>query len=212
MKTLIKKKTTISNSDNLIILCNKNINRSDFNINKEELQYIKKEQQKGKEIVSINQYKRLIFLILPKKEKNLNKNAENCRMIGDNLAEKLKEVSSVLIINDKQNQTETLQIAEGIALGNYRFTKHKTQIREHKFKTIYLCKNSSQKDITELQNLIDAVYFTRNLINEPFSHLKAKDLANLAVKSAQKNGIKTTVLNKKKITSLKMGGLLAVNK
>ena len=133
-------------------------------------------------------------------------------MIGDNLAEKLKEVSSVLIINDKQNQTETLQIAEGIALGNYRFTKHKTQIREHKFKTIYLCKNSSQKDITELQNLIDAVYFTRNLINEPFSHLKAKDLANLAVKSAQKNGIKTTVLNKKKITSLKMGGLLAVNK
>tara|TARA_B000000441_G_C21691908_1_gene320137 strand:+ start:445 stop:1008 length:564 start_codon:yes stop_codon:yes gene_type:complete len=187
MKTLIKKKTTISNSDNLIILCNKNINRSDFNINKEELQYIKKEQQKGKEIVSINQYKRLIFLILPKKEKNLNKNAENCRMIGDNLAEKLKEVSSVLIINDKQNQTETLQIAEGIALGNYRFTKHKTQIREHKFKTIYLCKNSSQKDITELQNLIDAVYFTRNLINEPFSHLKAKDLANLAVKSAQKN-------------------------
>ena len=51
MKTLIKKKTTISNSDNLIILCNKNINRSDFNINKEELQYIKKEQQKGKEIV-----------------------------------------------------------------------------------------------------------------------------------------------------------------
>ena len=212
MKTLIKKKTTISNSDNLIILCNKNINRSDFNITKEELQYIKKEQQKGKEIVSINQYKRLIFLILPKKEKNLNKNAENCRMIGDNLAEKLKEVSSVLIINDKQNQTETLQIAEGIALGNYRFTKHKTQIKEHKFKTIYLCKNSSQKDITELQNIIDAVYFTRNLVNEPFSHLKAEDLANLAVKSAQKNGIKTTVLNKKKITSLKMGGLLAVNK
>ena len=121
MKTLIKKKTTISSTDNLIILCNKNINLSNFNITKEELQYIKKEQQKEKEIVSINQYKnkRLIFLIIPKKEKNLNKNAENCRMIGDNLAEKLKEESSVLIINAKQNQTETLQIAEGIALGNF---------------------------------------------------------------------------------------------
>ena len=47
MKTLIKKKTTISNSDNLIILCNKNINRSDFNINKESF-IISKEQQKEK--------------------------------------------------------------------------------------------------------------------------------------------------------------------
>ena len=128
MKTLIKKKTTISNTNNLIILCNPNINLSDFKITKEELQYIKKKQQKEKEIVSINQYKRHIFLILPKKEKNPNKNAENCRMIGDNLAKKLKEESSVLIINAKQNQTEALQIAEGIALGNYRFTKHKTEI------------------------------------------------------------------------------------
>jgi leucyl aminopeptidase len=212
MKTLIKKKTTISDTNNLIILYNTNINLSDFKITKQELHYIKKEQQKEKEIIAINQYTRHIFLILPKKEKDLNKNAENHRMLGDNLAERLKEESSVLIINAEKKQTEALQIAEGIALGNYRFTKHKTQPNEHKFKTIYLCENSNQKNITELQNIIDAVYFTRNLVNEPFSHLKANDLSDLAVKSAKKNGIKTTVLHKKKITSLKMGGLLAVNK
>ena len=56
------------------------------------------------------------------------------------------------------------------------------------------------------------IYFTRDLINEPFSHLTAKDLAERAVKSGLKNKFKTTVLNKKKIESLKMGGLLAVNK
>ncbi|MBT5858477.1 MAG: leucyl aminopeptidase, partial [Flavobacteriales bacterium] len=61
-------------------------------------------------------------------------------------------------------------------------------------------------------NVVDSVYLTRDLINEPFSHLGAKDLANAAVKSGKKYGFKTTVFNKKKIESLKMGGLLAVNK
>ena len=37
-----------------------------------------------------------------------------------------------------------------------------------------------KKDLQELQNIIDAVYFTRDLINEPFSHLTAQDLANAA--------------------------------
>ncbi|MBC8474449.1 MAG: leucyl aminopeptidase [Cryomorphaceae bacterium] len=212
MKTLIKKKTTISNQDNLILLCDLKSKLSDFPLSKQELDYIKKEQKDKKEIVAINQYGRHIFVILPKQEKDANKNAENCRMLGDSLAGTLKDESAALIIDLKENQTEAMQIAEGIALSNYTFTKHKTDPKPNKLETIYLCKNSNQKDIAELQNIIDAVYFTRDLINEPFSHLTAKDLANAAVKSAKKYGIKTTVLNKKKIEALKMGGLLAVNK
>ena len=42
MKTIIKKKTTISEKDNLIILCDKKSNLSDFNLNEAELKYIKK--------------------------------------------------------------------------------------------------------------------------------------------------------------------------
>ena len=212
MKTLIKKKTTISNQDNLILLCDLKSKLSDFPLSKQELDYIKNEQKDKKEIVAINQYRRHIFVILPKQEKDANKNAENCRMLGDSLAGTLKDESAALIIDLKENQTEAMQIAEGIALSNYTFTKHKTDPKPNKLETIYLCKNSNQKDIAELQNIIDAVYFTRDLINEPFSHLTAKDLANAAVKSAKKYGIKTTVLNKKKIEALKMGGLLAVNK
>ena len=70
----------------------------------------------------------------------------------------------------------------------------------------------SNDEISELQNIIDSVYFTRDLINQPFSHLTATDLANEAKKSGKENGIKVSVFNKKKIKSLNMGGLLAVNK
>ena len=212
MKTLIKKKTTISEKDNLILLCNKKSKLSDFNLSKKEIGYIKKEQKCNSEIIAINQYGRHIFVILPKKEKDANKHAEHCRLIGDNLVERLKDEKSAFIVDVKGNQTEAMQIAEGMALSNYTFTKHKTKEEANKLKTIYLCKDSNEKNITELQNIVDSVYFTRDLINEPFSHLTAKDLANSAVNSGEKYGIKTNVYNKKKIQSLKMGGLLAVNK
>ena len=39
-------------------------------------------------------------------------------------------------------------------------------------------KKNERQDIIELQNIINAVFFTRDLVNEPFSHLTAKDLAN----------------------------------
>ena len=75
-----------------------------------------------------------------------------------------------------------------------------------------MCKNSTKKDIEELQNIVNSVYLTRDLVNEPFSHLTATDLANQTKKTGKSSGFKTTVFNKKKIESLKMGGLLAVNK
>ena len=212
MKMRIKKKTTISDKDNLILLCDTKSKLSEFNLSKKELEYIKKEQKDEKEIVVINHYGKYIIVILPKKEKDKNQHAENCRLIGDTLAGKLKDEKSAIIVDVKGNQIEAMQIAEGIALSNYTFTKHKTGGKANKLETIYLCKDSSKKNIKELQNIIDAVYLTRDLINEPFSHLTAKDLSESAKKVGKEYGFKTTVFNKKKIESLKMGGLLAVNK
>ena len=127
MKMLIKRKTTISKKDNLILVCNSNSKLSKFNLSKEELSYIKKEQKNNQEIIPINQYYRYVFIVTPKKENNKNKNAENCRMLGNNLAEKLKNIPSALIIDVKKNQLQIMQISEGLALANYTFTKHKTK-------------------------------------------------------------------------------------
>ena len=102
-------------------------------------------------------------------------------------------------------------MAEGLALSNYTFTQHKSNPNPHHLTEILLNHVSSEK-IHELQNIINGVFLTRDLINQPFSHLTASELANEAKKSAEKNGIKVDVFNKKKIQSLKMGGLLAVNK
>lgn len=212
MKTIIKKKQAFSDQDNLILFCDKKSNLSSFNLSKSEIVFIKKQWGDKKEIVAINQYTRLIFVVTPKQEKNANKYFESLRLLGDQLQASLKNEVAVMIIDVKGKQKELLAITEGIALSNYTFTKHKTDPKAHKLKSIYLEKKIVTKDLEELQNIVNAVYFTRDLINEPFSHLTAKDLAEAAVKSGKANGFKTTVFNKKKIESLKMGGLLAVNK
>ena len=212
MKTIIKKKITISEKDNLIILTNKISNLSDFNLSDSEISHIKKEIKDEKEIITINQYSRIVTIVSPKKEKDNNQYSENIRLLGDKLLSTFSSEKSVLIIGVDNNPNNTLLLAEGLALSNYTFTKHKTEPKANKLKTIYMCKNSNNSDLNELQNIIDSVYLTRDLVNEPFSHLTAIDLANEAKKAGKKNGFKVDIFNKKKIESLKMGGLLAVNK
>ena len=212
MKTIIKKKITISEKDNLIILTNKISNLSDFNLSDSEISHIKKEIKDDKEIITINQYSRIVTIVSPKKEKDNNQYSENIRLLGDKLLSTFSSEKSVLIIDVDNNPNNTLLLAEGLALSNYTFTKHKTEPKANKLETIYMCKNSNKSDLNELQNIIDSVYLTRDLVNEPFSHLTAIDLANEAKKAGKKNGFKVDIFNKKKIESLKMGGLLAVNK
>ena len=212
MKTIIKKKITISEKDNLIILTNKISNLSDFNLSDSEISHIKKEIKDDKEIITINQYSRIVTIVSPKKEKDNNQSSENIRLLGDKLLSTFSSEKSVLIIDVDNNPNNTLLLAEGLALSNYTFTKHKTEPKANKLETIYMCKNSNKSDLNELQNIIDSVYLTRDLVNEPFSHLTAIDLANEAKKAGKKNDFKVDVFNKKKIESLKMGGLLAVNK
>ena len=211
MKTIIKSKVSFSEKDNLIILCDKVSHLSNLNISAEELDYINRKWKSKKEITLINQYSRLLFIVNPKDEDNTNKHLESMRLLGDKIQPDLSEEESVFILNKRKNKNETIAIAEGIALSNYTFTKHKTERKPNTLKTIFLS-DLAKEEISELQNIINSVYLTRNLINEPFSHLTAIDLANAAVKSGKKYGFKTTVYKKKEIEYLKMGGLLAVNK
>ena len=207
MKTLIKKKTTINKKDNLIILTDKKDNLKQYGISEKEHAYIKKVND---EIISINQYDRYLFIVKPKKNRNINLHSENCRLIGDRLIERLIDVNSIVIIDTIMKNDDALKIAEGMALSNYTFDKYKKE-QIKKLKEIHIVSNTPSKEINELNKVIEGVYFSRDLINEPFSHLKAIDLAAAAKKSSNSNGFKVTILVKKEIKNLKMGGLLAVN-
>ena len=210
MKTNIKKTKEITFEENVIFFYPNNTAK-DLYLNEKEIEYLEKEVEKGTEIIKLYDYERYAFIINPKLEKNKNQQTENLRLIGDKLQSMLKEEELVVITLLKNEAKKGLDLAEGLALSNYTFTEHKTDPKTSKLKEIILT-NVSEKEVNELQNIVDSVYLTRDLVNEPFSHLTATELANRAKIAGKNSGFTTDIFNKKKIESLKMGGLLAVNK
>ena len=210
MKTNIKKAKEITFEENVIFFYPNNTAK-DLYLNEKEIEYLEKEVEKGTEIIKLYDYERYAFIINPKVEKNKNQQTENLRLIGDKLQSMLKEEELVVITLLQNEAKKGLDLAEGLALSNYTFTEHKTDPKTSKLKEIILT-NVSEKEVNELQNIVDSVYLTRDLVNEPFSHLTATDLANRAKIAGENSGFTTDIFNKKKIESLKMGGLLAVNK
>ena len=63
----------------------------------------------------------------------------------------------------------------------------------------------------ELQAIIEGTFIARDLVNEPLSYLSAVQYSQDIESYGKKFGFSVEVLHKKKIETLKMGGLLAVN-
>lgn len=103
--------------------------------------------------------------------------------------------------------------AEGVLLGNYNFNKYITKKTKVKNLEVYLYADNPKKlenAIIKAENLIDAVYFTRDLQNEPSNNLTPELLAKRIVDEVKKYGIKTKVLGEEEIAKMKMGALIAV--
>lgn len=137
---------------------------------------------------------------------------EKLRVAGFTIRQHLdKTIESVELIGDS---SASILIAKGIALSNYKFVKYfKDNLKEtNKLNAIYLPSEVSKKQIQEVNNIIDAVYWTRDMVNEPLSYLTAVKFAEEIKNLCEPVGVKVEVLEKAKIEALKMGGLLAVNK
>jgi leucyl aminopeptidase len=104
-------------------------------------------------------------------------------------------------------------IAEGLLLASYRFNKllKKNAQSTWELSTLEVIGLSS-KEFQKLTSLKNAVYETRDLVNFPLLSLNASQLSNRIQTLGEKFGFSTEIFNQAKIKSLKMGGLLGVNK
>ncbi len=101
---------------------------------------------------------------------------------------------------------------EGIFLGNYSFNKYKKEKKQKKLDLIVLHKNQNliKKIISETARLIDAVIFTKDLVNEPAISLTPKSFFQRTRNELIKAGIKVTALTKADMQKKKMNAILAV--
>lgn len=108
----------------------------------------------------------------------------------------------------------TSAFVEGMLLSSYEFLKYKTKDKKEKSLTTLHVEISSadKKDLERVTKITQANFFARDLVNEPLSYLTAVKLSDEIRKAGKENGFSVEVFDRKKIESLKMGGLLAVNK
>jgi leucyl aminopeptidase len=140
-------------------------------------------------------------------------NAEKLRIQGHNVRTKLDKEEKVLqLLGEDDNAL--LAIAEGFALANYQFLKYfKDKDKKiNKIETISIIGKIKKTSVDELNATLEAVYWTRNMVNEPVSYLTASQLSKEIETIAENTDLKVSVFEKNKIEALKMGGLLAVNK
>lgn len=214
----IKKLTSLSKSGNLFYLFDNSTNLVKLNLSKDELSYVsKKLEKKDGQVIAINQYKRWLFLFNTQSEKENYVQLEKARKVGAEIAGRLNASGeeSVSIVDESNRPDLAASVAEGMALGNYQFSKHinkKKDFKANSLKSIgILSKDLSPELAEQIQILTDATLKARDLVNEPVNFLNAVQLAKEAEKLGKASGFKTEVLDKKRIQSLKMGGLLSVN-
>jgi leucyl aminopeptidase len=147
---------------------------------------------------------RFIFLVRD------DQKAEEFRVLGSKIQGFIAESDEQIALLGKEKSV--FNLAEGIALANYQFNRFFSKAKNNNLQTILVQDDADEEKITEFNNTIKSVYWTRDVVNTPVSHLNASQLAEEVVGLGKEAGFSVQVLEKTQIESLKMGGLLAVNK
>ncbi len=209
---------SVKGQENRILLVRKGTDPGTLIGDTKQRAYVSQRLSNNKRMALLNQLDHLTIVCgLDEQIPSLQTQLENARKAGFELHAVLTEheVEKVVIQNGGVEPAECLAVAEGLALTNYQFLKYHTRPEELKnpLQRITIAdKQLSEKDAAHLNHLVESVYLARNLVNEPLSFLTAVQLSKELEKMGSEAGFTVEVFNKKKIDSLKMGGLLAVNK
>ncbi len=150
-----------------------------------------------------------LFIAWTETKEAAAQNKEAARVLASKLAKGLKTEKVVI---SGSNAEQSLAFAEGLALASYQFNKYFTKGERPVALSEIALNGVDQAELTDLKAMVEGTFLARDLVNEPLSYLTATKLAEEAEAAGREFGFSVEVLTKKKIESLKMGGLLAVNR
>jgi leucyl aminopeptidase len=218
MKPEILKTTQISPDQSVICILGKVEIPEILRLTKTEKEFALRRLQAKEDHVFINSYFKGTYLVKVKEGTDPFRRREELRKTASSLKKLIKSGNhKELVITSANAYKGAIEdFAEGLVLSFYSFNKYKTKDEDEGKRSypsrLLLYGDAGKAEIKWLTDLTDAVYFVRDLINEPVNHLNATALAREIQKIGKSAGFKVDVLNKGQIEALKMGGLLAVNK
>lgn len=185
-------------------------------LSEKEQAYIQSKVEKDFDSASVNQYDKEVFILKVSKEHS-PKNQELARRAGAKVTGLVNasKATAIEIKDLSTNESYAIATAEGMALTNYQFLKYfkDADKKQNSLATISLVSTTlATQEVEDLIAVVEANAWAKDMVNEPLSFLTATELANQIVLKTEPLGVKVEVLDQLKIETLKMGGLLAVNK
>ena len=189
---------------------------SSLGFSEDEINYLNGSLKDDFEWKLINRLKEQIYVVKVS-DKPTSKSQEKIRKSGADITKSLNEFKQkeVAVYDKTKGEGYLSSISEGMALANYQFLKYfkDAKNKTNTLKSIYAqSKDISKEQLLELNAIVEATFWARDLVNEPVSFLNAEELSNQIVEMGKKANFKVEVLDQIKLETLKMGGLLAVNK
>lgn len=192
-------------TDTSIVIVSNKKTKLDTSVSKDIVSYHTKFQKGEEKFDFLKTTNGFVFFV---KEDQKN---EELRVAGSKVFSFFtKENSSVAFLGET---AAILVVGEGLLLSSYQFIKY---FKDEKKKTnglneLLFPSEISQKKLDELAAMAKAVFWARDRVNEPVSHLNATQLSEHIVALGDEVGFNVQVLQKSQIEALKMGGILAVN-
>ncbi len=179
-----------------------------------EYEFLQKKYELGDKHININRFDYDIWVCFTKtKTTDPFQIKEEMRRLGCVIAEEVskKKIEELRIIDLQNNKHYISCFIEGLALKSYVFDKYKVALSKLNLIEID-SKTLNNQDLELLENTIKAVFKCRDLVNEPLSYLSTGRFKEEIKKMASESGLDIDFFDKAKISSLKMGGIIAVNK
>ena len=183
---------------------------------REESAYVEERRKRDiSSLVVLNRLPQKIYVQNFDSEKPSGETLESLRKAAAELQLMLAKegVTSVAITGEGVIPEEVVAFVEGLAMASYRFDKYKAKKDTLLEEIVVSSHILDPKSLEENVRLWRRINVLRDWVNEPVMYLNAPTFADMLKAEADKvAGVKCTVMGQKKIESLKMGGLLAVNR
>lgn len=218
MSPEIIKVSQVAEKQSIVCILGSNNLPEFLRLSETEKDFVSKQLQSDEKSVFINSYDKVTYLVRIKEDKIDYKIREEVRKSAYILRTLIKENNhkELVISSDGINIRAVEDFTEGLMLSIYAFDKYKSKEKDtekHFYPArLLLYGDIDDAVITWLDTITNAVYFARDLINEPVNYLNAVTLSKEIKRAGEIAGFNVEVLSKGKIEALKMGGLLAVNK
>jgi leucyl aminopeptidase len=171
---LLKEKPQLVNA---VFLVN-SFDKLDKNIfSDREIDFIQHQIAQDAKLIPLNYFYHWNFIVVTGCKNDCDDEAEALRRTGIELADFVNknELDFLTIVDNTNAKEPTIALVEGLLLSLYRFDKYKNQKnRKKELKRLNIFNPKFiEVDIEELDSIMHATSFTRDLVNEPASTLTA---------------------------------------